>query len=151
MYIICNGLEFGFKKEILATFLIWFIFQKQNPKHRLLLISFAPFWACHAFHRNLLQLCYIVILKFRSPTNAIHMTCHHSSGCFLQKLSLFHPRNTKKIKKDGNVQWHLPLSAPPPLMALISIHFFTPLFSFAIESYLYETDFTPGPSQNYHS
>ena len=24
-------------------------------------------------------------------------------------------------------------------------------FSFAIESYLYETGFTPGPSQNYHS
>ena len=40
---------------------------------------------------------------------------------------------------------------PPPLMALISIHFFTPLFYFAIESFLYETDFTPGPSQNYHS
>ena len=31
---------------------------------------------------------------------------------------------------------------PTPLMALISIHFFTPLFYFAIESYIYETDFT---------
>ena len=39
----------------------------------------------------------------------------------------------------------------PPLMALISIHFLPHFFSFAIESYLYETDFTPGPSQNYHS
>ena len=38
---------------------------------------------------------------------------------------------------------------PPPLMAQISRHFFTPLFSFAIESYLYETDLTTGPSQNY--
>ena len=28
---------------------------------------------------------------------------------------------------------------PLPLMAIISIHFFTPLFSFAIESYIYET------------
>ena len=26
-----------------------------------------------------------------------------------------------------------------------------PLFSFAIESYLYETHFTPGPCKNYHS
>ena len=35
----------------------------------------------------------------------------------------------------------------PPLMAQISRHFFTPLFSFAIESYIYETDFT---LQKYH-
>ena len=33
-------------------------------------------------------------------------------------------------------------STAPPLMAQISRHFFTPLFSFAIESYIYETDFT---------
>ena len=39
----------------------------------------------------------------------------------------------------------------PPLTAIISIHFL-PHFFFAIESeYLYETDITPGPSQNYHS
>ena len=37
------------------------------------------------------------------------------------------------------------------LMALISIHFFPTFFSFAIESYLFETDFTRDPSQNYHS
>ena len=37
---------------------------------------------------------------------------------------------------------------PSPLMAQISIHFY-PNFSFAIEPYLYETDFTPGVSQNY--
>ena len=35
---------------------------------------------------------------------------------------------------------------PPPFHST-----FTPLFSFANESYLYETDFTSGPSQNYHS
>ena len=29
--------------------------------------------------------------------------------------------------------------------------FFTLLFSFAIKSYTYKTDFTPGSSQNYHS
>ena len=33
-------------------------------------------------------------------------------------------------------------------MEQISIHFY-PNFSFAIEPYLYETDFTPGPSQNH--
>ena len=37
---------------------------------------------------------------------------------------------------------------PPPLMAQISRHFFTPLFSFAIESYIYETDFTLGTVKN---
>ena len=47
--------------------------------------------------------------------------------------------------QNGNLRWHLPLGVRPPLMAQISRHFFTPLFSFAIES------FTPGPSQNYHS
>ena len=36
---------------------------------------------------------------------------------------------------------------PPPLNGKISRHFFTPLFSFAIESYIYETDFT---LQKYH-
>ena len=36
--------------------------------------------------------------------------------------------------------------ASPPLHPFLP-HF----FSFAIESYLYETDFTPGLSQNYHS
>ena len=40
-----------------------------------------------------------------------------------------------------------PTPPPPPLMAQISRHFFTPLFSFAIESYIYETDFT---LQKYH-
>ena len=56
--------------------------------------------------------------------------------------------------QNGNLRWHLPLGVrpppPPPLMAQISRHFFTPLFSFAIESYIYETDFTLGLSQKYH-
>ena len=38
----------------------------------------------------------------------------------------------------------------PPSMAQISIHLFNPLFSFAIESYIYEADFTLGLSQKYH-
>ena len=50
--------------------------------------------------------------------------------------------------QNGNLRWHLPLGVrpppPPPLMTQISRHFFTPLFSFAIESYIYETDFTLG-------
>ena len=54
--------------------------------------------------------------------------------------------------QNGNLRWSLPLGVehPPPLMAQISRHFFTPLFSFAIESYIYETDFTLGLSQKYH-
>ena len=39
---------------------------------------------------------------------------------------------------------------PPPLMVIISRHFFTPLFSFAIDSYIDETDLTLGLSQKYH-
>ena len=43
-----------------------------------------------------------------------------------------------RLKKNLEIE-----NAPPPLlMAQISRHFFTPLFFFAIESYIYETDFT---------
>ena len=38
---------------------------------------------------------------------------------------------------------------PPPLNGTNFYPFFTPLFSIAIEYYLHEMDFTPGPSQNY--
>ena len=40
-----------------------------------------------------------------------------------------------------------------PLLNGTNFHpfFYPTFFSVAIESYLYETDFTPGPSQNYHS
>ena len=42
--------------------------------------------------------------------------------------------------QNGNLRWYLPLGTNFQT-------FFTPLFSFAIESYIYETDFT---HQNYH-
>ena len=47
--------------------------------------------------------------------------------------------------QNGNLRWHLPLGVrppSPPLMAQISRHFLPHFFSFAIESYIYETDFT---------
>ena len=51
----------------------------------------------------------------------------------------------------SSLKWHLPSGVgPPPLMAQISIHFLPHLFSFAVESYIYETDFTLGLSQKYH-
>ena len=44
--------------------------------------------------------------------------------------------------------WLLPSSIEPNGT---NFHpFFTPLFSFAIESHTYEMDFTPGLSQKYH-
>ena len=50
--------------------------------------------------------------------------------------------------QNGNLRRFLPLGVdPPPLMAQISRHFLPPFFSFAIESYIYETDFT---LQKYH-
>merc|ERR1711978_882168 len=45
----------------------------------------------------------------------------------------------------SSLKWHLPSGVgplPPPLMAQISIYFLPHFFSFAIESYIYETDFT---------
>ena len=39
----------------------------------------------------------------------------------------------------------------PPLNGTNFPPFLPHSFSFAIESYLYETDFTPGPSQIYYS
>ena len=48
----------------------------------------------------------------------------------------------------SSLKWHLPSGVgPPPLMAQISIHFLPHFFSFAVESYIYETDFTLGLSQ----
>ena len=38
----------------------------------------------------------------------------------------------------------------PLLMDIISIHFLPLFFSFANESYIYETDFTIGLSKKYH-
>ena len=39
--------------------------------------------------------------------------------------------------------------SPPILIPLLATQFFTPHFTFAIESYIYETDFTLGLSQKY--
>ena len=46
--------------------------------------------------------------------------------------------------QNGNLRWHLPLGVrpPPPLMAKFPDIFLPHFFSFAIESYIYETDFT---------
>ena len=51
--------------------------------------------------------------------------------------------------QNGNLRWHLPLGVrpPPPLMAKFPDIFLPHFFSFAIESYIYETDFT---LQKYH-
>ena len=49
-------------------------------------------------------------------------------------------------KWKSKMEFSIKRRTPPPLMDIFSIHF----FSFAIESYFYETDFTPGLSQKYH-
>ena len=46
-------------------------------------------------------------------------------------------------------QHNRPRTPRPPLMVIFR-HFFTPLFSFAIDSYIDETDFTLGLSHKYH-
>ena len=53
--------------------------------------------------------------------------------------------------QNGNLRWHLPLGArpPPPLMAKFPDIFLPHFFSFAIESYIYETDFTLDPNKEY--
>ena len=67
-----------------------------------------------------------------------------SSLLTLQNHLFLGALGTGADNQNGNLRWHLPLGVQPhpPLMAQISRHFFTPLFSFAIESYIYETDFT---------
>ena len=55
----------------------------------------------------------------------------------------------KGSKNQNGLKWILPLGVGPPLplMEQISSHFLPQFFSFAIESYIYETDFT---LQKYH-
>ena len=57
------------------------------------------------------------------------------------------PLGTGSNNQNGNSRWFLPLGVDPPLNGTI---FFPHFFSFAIESYIYETDFTLGLSQKYH-
>jgi len=51
----------------------------------------------------------------------------------------------------GICQEALETVSPSPLIGTNFHPFFTQLFSFIIESYLYENEFTPGPGQNNHS
>ena len=56
--------------------------------------------------------------------------------------------------QNGNLRWHLPLGVrpppPPPLWHKFPDIFYSHFFYFAVESYIYETDFTLGLSQKYH-
>ena len=72
----------------------------------------------------------------------------------------FPKKHTKKLyvilgkgsnNQNGNLKWRLPLGVgpPTPLDGTNFQTFFTLLFSFAIESYIYETDFTLGPIKKY--
>ena len=49
--------------------------------------------------------------------------------------------------QNGNLRWYLPLGVDPPLNGTNFQTFLPHFFSFAIESYIYETDFT---LQKYH-
>ena len=68
---------------------------------------------------------------------------------------LFQPINQAQLIRDGvkKSKWKFKMTfairgpAPPPLMAKFPDVFLPPFFSFAIESYIYETDFT---LQKYH-
>ena len=59
------------------------------------------------------------------------------------------PLGKESKNQNGNLRLHLPLGVrpPPPLMAKFPDIFLPHFFSFAIESYIYETDFT---LQKYH-
>merc|ERR1711928_1066 len=77
--------------------------------------------------------------------------CQNFPVCvsLLDKLNLCLGKGSNN--QNGNLRWHLPLGVrpppPPPLMAKFSDIFLPHFFSFAIESYIYETDFT---LQKYH-
>ena len=68
---------------------------------------------------------------------------------FLTFVSSFFLLGKGSNNQNGNLRWHLPLGVrpPPPLMAKFPDIFSPHFFSFAIESYIYETDFT---LQKYH-
>ena len=56
----------------------------------------------------------------------------------------------KKSKWKFKMAFAIRGPTPPPLMAKFPDIFLPHFFSFAIESYIYETDFTLGLSQKYH-
>ena len=72
----------------------------------------------------------------------------------LENINIEYGRGS--INKNGNLRWIFPLGVgpptppTPPLMDKISRHSLPHFFSFAIESYICETDFTLGLSQKYH-
>ena len=89
------------------------------------------------------KLCAVAV-NLHLPVCLFVWTCATNTVCTFPHRRL----GTGSNNQNGNLRWFLPLGVdPPPLMAQISRHFFTPLFSFAIESYTYETDFT---LQKYH-
>ena len=78
---------------------------------------------------------------------------HQQYSCTLYTCHTLTSLKFREQEGCGKSKWKFKMAfairrpAPPPLMAQIFRHFFTPLFSFAIESYIYETDFT---LQKYH-
>ena len=67
-----------------------------------------------------------------------------------QPISPSATRTRGKVKKKWKFKMAFairrrPPHPPAPLMAQISRHFLRHFFSFAIESYIYETEFTLGP------
>ena len=64
-------------------------------------------------------------------------------------MYLYIGKGLRKTKGKFKMEFSILRRTPPPLMDIISIHP-PPLFPFAIESYIYETDFTLGLSQKYH-
>ena len=70
-------------------------------------------------------------LSSRRPvlTLPITLSAYHSLSLYEQRMLGRGAEN-----QNGNLRWHLPLGVrpplPPPLMAQISRHFFTPLFFF---------------------
>ena len=53
----------------------------------------------------------------------------------------------ERLEKNGNLKWLLGVGFPPSLNGTNFQTFYYPIFSFAVESYKNETDFTLGLSQ----
>ena len=98
---------------------------------------------------NLFLLHFSVELLFVSK---IHLTLRLKKNPLVEDVFLA-PNvllGTGADNQNGNLRWHLPLGVRPPRPPLNGTNFqtfFYPLFSFEIESFIYETDFT---LQKYH-